>query len=98
MVVADLPSLRSLDLYNIREDPAQLLIHLGSVSVLRVPSLSFIKLCSPMNEVRCLGIRLADCEIGYSVFEEAESFLSLIAGTFPHLEELEAVSLADTEL
>ena len=98
MVVAGLPSLRSLDLYNIREDPAQLLIHLGSVSVLRVPSLSFIKLCSPMNEVRCLGIRLADCEIGYSVFEEAESFLSLIAGTFPHLEELEAVSLADTEL
>ena len=98
MVVADLPSLRSLDLYNIREDPAQLLIHLGSISVLRVPSLSFITRCSPMNEVRCLGVRLDDCEVGYSVFEGTESFLPLIAGTFPDLVELEAVSPADTEL
>ena len=97
-VTAGLPCLRGLNMYNIREDPGQPTIHFGLVSDLRVPSLSFIDICSPSNEVRCLGIKVTNDDLDRLVPEETESLLLKIATTFPNLEELETVSPANTVL
>ena len=95
-VTAGLPCLRNLNMYNIREDPGQPTIHFGLVSDLRIPSLSFIDICSPSNEVRCLGIKVMYDDLSHLGPEETESLLRNIANAFPHLEELETVSLANT--
>ena len=62
-VTAGLPCLRKLNMYDICEDPGQPTIHFGLVSDLRVPSLSFIDICSPSNEVRCLGIKVTNDDL-----------------------------------
>ena len=92
-VTADLPALRDLNIYNIHWDLGQPSIHLGHISTLRVPSLSFIELCSPSEEVRCLGIRT--CDYGDLSPETTRGFLSKIVAAFPRLKQLETVSLAN---
>ena len=94
-ITAVLPALRDLDLYGLNYRLGQPMIDLGSISTLRIPSLSFLEYCRFSYDVRYHGIRVRP---GFLGRKKLEWFRSRLSTTFPLVDELETVSLANTGL